>query len=425
MLAASCGEAPPKDPKVEVTEKPAVKPTVLLRSGWQSENIGDIAHTPGLLRFLQQYLAEADVILWSNAVDRGVEAMLKRHFPKVRIVQGGMAEDGTPNSPTVAAAFEQANFLLHGSGPSVVARQHVEAWRKQTGKPYGIFGVTVTLESEAASPAIDPALRDLLEHAEFVYTRETTSLKNLRAVGLEGERYAFAPDATFNLKIHDEERAKAFMAKYELEPKKFIAVVPRLRYTPYQKFKKVNWSEERIRERTAVNQRTAESDHAMFRDAITRWVRETGMKVLLCPEMTYQLDIIDPLLYLPLPNDVKKNVVRRLKYWLPDEAASVYRRAVTVLSFECHSPIIGAVNDTPPVYVHQPEDGIKGQMWKDVGLTHWYLEAEETSGKQIAERLVEIHQKYPTAQVHTHEAVIYARSLQSAAIDRLRKLLIG
>jgi len=33
-------------------------PRVLLRSSWQTVNIGDIAHTPGVLSILRQYLPE-------------------------------------------------------------------------------------------------------------------------------------------------------------------------------------------------------------------------------------------------------------------------------------------------------------------------------------------------------------------------------
>ncbi len=398
--------------------------TILLRSGWQTVNIGDIAHTPGVLRLLGQYLNEAEVILWSNAVDRGVDAMLLRHFPGLRIVQGGIGEDGLPDSPPLREAFEQADFLLHGSGPGVVARHHLEAWHNSTGKPYGIFGVTIALEQEAASPAIDPQFKELLENSEFVFTRETTSFDNVIQAGVRGTRVAFAPDGTFNLQILNEDAARAFLEKYELESKRYLVVIPRLRYTPYHKIREVNWPEERIRRRTAVNARHAESDHAKLREVIIRWVRETGHKVLLCAEMTYALDIIDPLLYLPLPEDVRAKVVRQPHYWLTDTAASVYRRAVAVVSFECHSPIIAAVNDTPCVYVHQPEDGIKGQMWRDIGLTRWYIEVEATSGQAIANQVMGIYSNYASAQVQVHEAVIYARSLQAEGMNVLRKLLL-
>lgn len=392
-----------------------------MRSGWQTENIGDIAHTPGLLGLLQIHVPEADVVLWSNALDRGVREMLTRHFPELAFVSGNTGPDGAPDNPALERAFRSAAFLLHGSGPSVVARAHVEAWRKCAGKPYGIFGVTIARREEAASAAIDAKLLTLLDGAAFVCTRETASLDNLRRAGFDRAR--FAPDATFGLKLANESAAKAFLKAAGLEPKRFIAVVPRLRYTPYHQFRKVGWSEEEIRRRTAINQRYRESDHAKLREAIVSWVRETSHKVLLCPEMTYQLEIISPLLYDPLPAGVKSHVVRRQDYWLPDEAASVYRRAAAVVSCECHSPIIAAANDTPCLYVRQPEDGIKGRMWHDIGLGAWCLEIDRTSGADIARALREIRTDYARAQVDVHEAVLYARKLQADAMADLRKTL--
>ena len=58
----------------------------------------------------------------------------------------------------------------------------------------------------------------------------------------------------------------------------------------------------------------------------------------------------------PLPKDVKKLVVWRDSYWLPDEAASVYAQAQAVVSVECHSPLIALRNGTPAFYVRQPTD---------------------------------------------------------------------
>lgn len=409
---AGCSAPPPPEP-------PPRRPKILLRSGWQTENIGDIAHTPGVLQLLKIHIPEADIVLWSNALDRGVREMLERHFPNLEFVSGNTDRDGAPDNPALEAAFRQADFLLHGSGPSIVARVHVDAWRRRTGKPYGFFGVTIALREEAASPALDPLVRSLLEDAAFVYTRETISLENLQRAGFKSAR--FAPDGTFSLKLADEDAAKRFLEQSGLEPKRFIAVVPRLRYTPYHQFRNVGWTAEEIRRRTAVNRQFQETDHARLREAIVSWVRDTGHKVLLCPEMTYQLEIIGPLLYDPLPPDVKERVARREQYWLPDEASSIYRRATAVVSCECHSPIIAAANDTPGVYVRQPEDGIKGQMWKDIGLGGWCLDIERTSGAAIARLLREIRADYARAQVEVHEAVVYARKLQADGMAEVRK----
>ncbi|HLQ43420.1 MAG TPA: twin-arginine translocation signal domain-containing protein, partial [Planctomycetaceae bacterium] len=61
---------------------------ILLRSSWQTVNIGDIAHTPGVLALLEKHLPDIEVRLWPSKIDNGVEEMLLRRFPKLAIVQG-------------------------------------------------------------------------------------------------------------------------------------------------------------------------------------------------------------------------------------------------------------------------------------------------------------------------------------------------
>jgi polysaccharide pyruvyl transferase WcaK-like protein len=382
---------------VAVAARGAKPPTILLRSGWQTVNIGDIAHTPGVLAILERHIPDAQLMLWPVSIDRGAEPMLLRRFPKLKIVKDQ------------AAAFQEADLFLHGSAAGISAAAQMQAWRRDTGKPYGFFGIGFTSSADAVPPA---STLDLLNHAAFVFTRETASLANLRAAGIQGPELNFAPDGTFSMDILDEACAHAYLRETGLEPGRFLCVIPRLRYTPYEKIRKVSWSEEEIRRRTAVNDRYAELDHAKLREAVTAWIRRTGGKVLLCPEMTYQLDIIGPLLYDPLPADVKPQVVRRTTYWLPDEASSVYKRAAAVVSCECHSPILAAAQGTPCIYAHQPEDGIKGHMWEDIGLKDWYFEIEESTGEAIARRVLEIHRQPAAARKKVAAAVAYARNIQ-------------
>ncbi len=42
---------------------PGRPPHIVLRSSWQTVNIGDIGHTPGLLALLEKYLPEAELTL--------------------------------------------------------------------------------------------------------------------------------------------------------------------------------------------------------------------------------------------------------------------------------------------------------------------------------------------------------------------------
>ena len=70
------------------SSKFARPPRIVLRSSWQTVNIGDIGHTPGTLRLLEEHLPDAQVTLWAMKLDERVTAMLQARFPRVRILQG-------------------------------------------------------------------------------------------------------------------------------------------------------------------------------------------------------------------------------------------------------------------------------------------------------------------------------------------------
>ena len=367
------------------------QPVILVVSGWQDVNIGDIAHTPGFLNVLQTFIPDAKIILWKKSKGEEVEKMLEKDFPRVKIIYGNVDADKNVDNPEITDAFKAADIMIHGSGPGVVGEVNLEAWAKFSNKPFGIYGTTIQFISDR--------LKALLQKAAFIYTRETESIKKLAEKGITGDHIAFAPDATFYMKIQDKPKAAKFLQENKLEPQKFICAIPRLRVTPYYQFRPNNagWTAEKIKSVNELNAAKKEVDHAKLREAMIAWVRETGNKVLVCPEMTYQVDIMDELLIDPLPEDVKPHVIKR-GYWLPDEAASVYAQAHSVLSFECHSPIIAAANGVPFFYLRQPEDTIKGQMYYDLNFNDWVFEIEQTSGKQITDRLRGVWQNYSAAK---------------------------
>ncbi|MDF1572788.1 MAG: polysaccharide pyruvyl transferase family protein [Bacteroidales bacterium] len=307
-------------------------------------------------------------------------------------------------------AFDECDLLIHGSGPLLVAADHIAAWIQHTGKPFGVFGVTLQNPSEYH--------QEILRQASFIYARETLSIQHLKQVGIEGPHIQFVPDATFFCNIKDEKKATRYLEANHLENRKFICVIPRLRYTPYHLIYSDNdWSDEKIKMVEETNEKYKEADHAKLREAMIRWVRETKNKILVCPEMTYQVDIMDELLIDPLPDDVKPFVVKR-GYWLTGEAASVYSKAHALLSFECHSPILSLYNGTPAFYLRQPEDSIKGQMYYDLGYNDWVFEIMETEGHQIADRLMEVHNNYDAAKaivMNTNKKIrnIYDQSVQT------------
>ena len=394
---------------------------ILLRSSWQSVNIGDIGHTPGALTLLEKYFPEAEITLWPGELGHGARELLVKGYPRLRIVEGSVDKTGKPATAALAKAWEDADLYLSGSGSGFPASNHALAFQKATGKPLGVLGVSTdpisgigegrepeggTLarlrEKAMRLPATHLAadLRFVMDRSAFFFCRDTISRDYLKKQGVKTPLLEFGPDAQLGMHLRDDARAGAYLNAQGLVRGKFICVIPRLRYTPYYRIRKTaRVAADDIRD--AINNRTTEQDHAKLREMMVAYVRKTGNKVLACAEMTYQVEMAKEVLVDPLPADVKKNVVWRDTYWLPDEAASVYAQAQAVVSVECHSPLIALRNGTPAFYVRQPTDTCKGQMYRDFGAGEWFFEVEETSGEQLWSRLEAIHRdpKRAAAQV--------------------------
>ncbi|WP_437194630.1 polysaccharide pyruvyl transferase family protein [Planctomicrobium sp. SH527] len=344
-------------------------PRILLRSSWQVVNIGDIAHTPGVLALIEKHLPEAEVILWASGdLTDEVAEMEHRRFPRLKIVKGRIDENGKPSNPELDEAIGWADFLLHGSGPSFVAANDTRSFVKHTGKPFGVYGITFDNGSKEVI--------ELLSSARFVFFRDSVSLKRAKELGVTSPKMEFAPDGAFACDLRNDVAADAFLSTHDLQPGKFLCCIPRLRYTPYWLIRKnTSINEDRARR----NEEMREHDHKPLRDAISAVVRQTGTKVLLCPEDMTQVAIGKDNIYDKLPADVQKQVVWRDKFWLTDEALSTYSRSLGLFGLEMHSPIMCIGNGIPALVGRFSEQTSKGFMWRDIGLGDWLFDFDNPS----------------------------------------------
>jgi hypothetical protein len=335
-------------------------------------NIGDIAHTPGVLALLEMHLPEVEVRLWPSSVGNGVAEMLLARFPKLRIIQ-------TPEA--LKAAFDECDFLLHGSGPSLVAAQDISKWRDTTGKPYGVYGITFNAPDAAT---VKPELLKkfelsipIMSGARFVFFRDSVSLAEAKKRGCTCPVMGLGPDAAFATDLRDDARAMAFLQAHKLEEGRFLCCIPRLRYTPYWTIpsRKTPLDETK----NARNEAMKEHDLAPLRQSIVEVVRQTAMKVLLCPEDETQMAIGKEMLFDKLPEDVKAKVVWRPDYWLTGEALSTYIRSAGLFGAEMHSPIMCIGNGIPAIVCRWEEQTSKGIMWQDIGLGEWLFNLDEAS----------------------------------------------
>ncbi len=379
-------------------------PRIVLRSSWQTVNIGDIGHTPGVLALLEKYLPEAEVRLWPSSVDHGVREMLQRRFPKVGIVEGADA---------IKAAFDECDFLLHGSGPSFVAEKDVAKWRESTGKPFGIYGITVG--------SLSPATIELMNAAKFAFFRDSVSLELAKTKGVRCPVMEFGPDGAFGVDLRNEAAATGFLRANGLEDGKFLCCLSRLRHTPYWKVKKGVAFDEK---KHARNEAMKEHDHAPLREAIVAVVRETPLKVLLCPEDATQMDVGREMFHDKLPADVKERVVWRESYWLTDEALSTYVRSAGIFGSEMHSPIMALGNGIPAIVCRFAEQTSKGIMWRDIGLGDWLFDFDnEDDIKRVVPTVLAFAKDPAAAKAKAAKALAFVQQRQRETMDVLRTIL--
>jgi polysaccharide pyruvyl transferase WcaK-like protein len=190
--------------------------TILLQSAWDTVNIGDIGHTPGTLRVIEEHLPEVKIVLWAMKLDERVTAMLQRRFPKVTILQGKLDGKGEKDE-TLRQAVKSSDLFIRnsGMGQDITFMQFCQ----KHGKRYGLFGQSYfpsMVEGEGAAERLA-----LLNAAAFIYTRETKTLAILKGAGVKAE---FGPDGCFGIDVRDDERGFATMKKLGLEDRKFITL---------------------------------------------------------------------------------------------------------------------------------------------------------------------------------------------------------
>ncbi len=390
---------------------------ILLRSSWQTVNIGDIAHTPGLLRILETHLPDIEIVLFPSNVDNGVETLLRSRFPKLKIAQ--------KESQELEEAYQTCDFLLHGSGASLVAEKDIRIWREKTGKPYGIYGITLPPKMSHATRATSASSLqktvDVLSAASFVYFRDSKSLAFAKQLGVKSPVMQFGPDAAFACDLRDDKKAEAFLQKHNLRTGKFLCCIPRLRYTPYWTIK------ERVKfdpDKHQRNERMKEHDHVLLREAIIEVVKQTDLSVLVCPEDRTQMQVGKEMIYDKLPAEVLPRVAWRPDYWLTGEAISTYVRSAGLFGNEMHSPIMCIGHGVPAIVCRFDEQTSKGFMWVDIGLGDWLFDLDDESRRQqLVATVLQMAQNPAAAKAKAAKARQFVEMRQRETMEQLRSEL--
>lgn len=395
------------------TTKP--RKSVLLQCAWATKNIGDIGHTPGTLRFLEQYLPQANVILWAANTNAQVDAMLQRRFPTVEIVKGSLSQkDGA-----VQQAIKRSDFFLRG--PGMGQSTDFMSYCQRLGKPWGLQAQSYFPDMITGKDGEERIA--LLNTAAFIYCRDSKTLNMLRGAGVKPPVLEFAPDGCFGIDVRDEEKALARLRKHGLEDKKFITVQLRT-HSPSspgaddsrpQKLNPLHPTPANIADDT----RRAK----VYQDLIAMWVKATGWKVVIAPEVQKEMIYNKQFVYDPLPDNLKKHVVNFEEFWNVDEACAFYARAHTVICHEPHTPIMALAMGTPMMHTFSEFHSPKCWMFKDIGLEEWAPEFDATPATRMFDTLMGIHRNYPAAQAKVKKAMAYVEERAKSQMNVLKGII--
>lgn len=368
----------------------AQKPkTILLRTGWQTRNIGDVCFTPAMISAIERYLPGVNVIAWMANSNAGIDDMVRRAHPRVEILHAQFGSEGKEMDPKLRDAFARANLFLYNSGPPFSYGLHERySWdssvngplhflfAKDMGVPYGIYAQSF---DRFAWPS--PVLyKPVLSESAFVYTRDTNSLAYLKSLGVKAPAMDFAPDIAFHFKLRDDERANEYLKTTKLERGKFLVTM--MHYAVLDRPGVKEFGEEHLRKHRAV---------------LERWVRETGLPVLVVAEDDREIELGKRTLFDPMPEDVRRKMVIRETFWRPDEALSVYLQSRALFTMEPHSMIFSLANGIPSLHMYDWAFGRKAQMFADLGLNEWAFDLRMATAVEMGDALLAVHRNYAGA----------------------------
>lgn len=390
--------------------------TILLWSGWDVVNIGDIGHTPGLLNVFEKYLPEVKVTLLASMLNDDVRNMLKMRFPKIEIIERDIFEEkiDLPENRKLISKFDL--FIRNSNtGPNTEYMDYLIKWRK----PFGVYGQS--LFSWFADGDEGKKRMEAVNKADFFFCRETISLKLLQKANATCKILEFAPDGCFGIDVKDETGGLKIMSRCGLEHKKFITVQLRTHTQAHEKDEMPpgygKWKE------TIENIPIDEARADKYIQLITAWVKKTGYNVLIAPEAKKEMEQNKRFIFNRLPEDVKPFVKNLDTFWKVEEAAAVFAHAHTVICHEPHSPIIALANGTPVIHTFSDEYGPKYFMFSDIGLSEWLLEHDSTSANTMIQTLFDIHDNYDHAlqKVSNSMKTVYVRFKET--MDTIKGLL--
>lgn len=429
---------------------------IMTAYAWGFGNIGDAAITPGLLGLLGARFPEHGRAVLVEAGHDRVRDYLHRVTPGALVLPNALTRpfeialaktkhqcDGKlPPLDETSADFvfdtfmplvvdaimqENTNFaemlrrtklMVYNSGMVLVFGDGTLAGRdfwgytvrrslpllvaNRLGIPYGVYAHSFDSFDGVPGQAF---FRRLLKGAAFVFCRESDSLRYLEETRVAEHCRSFVPDSTLSFVQRDEAWTAAFMTRHGLQPGQFLVVVPR------------TWLGDTV-VRDAVGEARSNAHMGTLRKSIEGWVRSTGMQVVIAVEVADELPHARHFVHDLLSEDIRAQCVMMDDFWLPDQAAGLYRQARVVLTMEQHSYLLAFGQETPALVATFSESGRKIEMVRDFGQPEHLFDIDQVSAGTVAEAVCKIHYEHDRIQDQMRTVLLpRLRKTEQGALD--------
>ena len=449
---------------------------ILIAFSWSSGNIGDIGITPGLFNLLKQHLPEipVSILALQREKDKNYNKIIEtvsQDLPKCSIIPNpfhhatfrsiatwnefclrwpehklqafergcisvneaklivndileilpySLIEYFKKYNPRAYEIFINAGFIVYNSGTTInfgrigvrkfwsytFARSLPLVLARALNIPYGINAQSF----EAIDWPADIYMKNIFKNAKFVYCRDGDSLEYLRDRDLNVCNITdISPDSTFFYRKIDSDWSSVFLEKNELFNRQFITIT--------------------IRTSRASGPLPADTlapdrenrNISKIQDFIEMWIANTGLKVLLCPETSSDLESTYKMIYEKLSDKTKKSCVCLDSFWTPSQALATYKDARIVISMEMHSIIMAASTGTPVIHPRFLESGRKSMMLKDMGLEKWLLDIDEMSSADLLNTAIDIHKNFTGSCEILEQSMKHVRNSALGMISKIKE----
>jgi polysaccharide pyruvyl transferase WcaK-like protein len=112
-------------------------------------------------------------------------------------------------------------------------------------------------------------------------------------------------------------------------------------------------------------------------------------------------------------------------FWLPGQAAGLYRQARGLLTMELHSYLLAFGQETPAVVATFGESGRKVEMVRDFGQPEMLLDIDHATPSGVAEAVCKMDDEHDHVQERMRGVLLPSlRGLEQRALDTMARALV-